>query len=1238
MMFRTRSAGKLNVCMEALGGERLFVRRLLRCCVWGAHLLAMMCGLAVWFGSVCPELDAQTAHYAGWGGVVQQGTTLSSPFGVTIDSAEQYAYVGDTHNSRILRVNIATGAYTTPYAYNASTDPGCQNPQYPSVDSSNNVYFGCQDTTAFYKATYNSGTGTWGAVTALFTTAAGTGAFGSHIDSYGNLWIAEINTNSGQEPTLLKCTTSGSCSTYYTFPSASSLGVANTVRPYALTEDASGNFYIGDVSGNDVVWKLSNTGTASAPVAGTLTNIQSCPSLGVSYAAGCYGVTVDSSGDVYMGSNSPMVYKLTPNGSGYTASQITPVPGLLYRAVGIAVNASGTTLYAADYTDFGQNLGNGVTGPATSSSNLVRFGTTPQTLGSVAVGSTSAALTVNFSFDTAGTLGSISVVTQGVAGLDFANAGTGTCAAGTAYSAGGSCTVNVTFSPTKVGLRFGAVVLKNSSGTPFATGYVYGTGVGAVVDFSSVTQATLDSSATAAEGIVGDAAGNLYIAAGSAVYKETCTGSPCTYARSTLFTSALGTNFSALQYLAIDGAGNLYLGDGANGRIIKETLAAGSYTPQVICTTGSSSGVYCGANEVAVDVAGDVFYLSGNTSSVKELVFEPTPQSNNNNTYYSLPVSIAVNNNNPWGVAVDASGNVYYTTANGSSGQSLIKLTPAGATYESTTLDATLGDPTGISVDGLGNIYVAQYLGTSGSIVKETYNGGTSYTKSTIISSINSPVGVWADTSGNVFATSFGSGSVVELAYAGAGTLIFPSTQVGSTSASQTMTLQNGGNAPLVFSIPSSGTNPAVSANFGWTSTGGSACPALTTSSTSTASLAAGATCTLPVYFAPVSGTSDTGTLVLSDNASNGSTQTVSLSGTVTYPSTPTVTGVSPSSGTAGTSVTITGTNLLGATGVTFGSSAGVITADTATSLTVTAPAGSAGAVNVTVTTPGGSATRTGGFTYLQTLTSITVAGYSSPAITTEGSTVTVTAYDQNGMVYTGFTGTVTLSSSDSHATLPSAYTFQSSDAGVHTFSVTLKTLGTQWIRASSGAVSGSQTGIAVGDAVWVESVSGTLSKLNLAGTELTTGVGTAGNVGLWGGAAMDEAGNVWSVNSGLNALYFASAMGTGTTSYTGGGLNAPVKVAVDGAGMVWVANAAGSTVSEFTNAGAAQSEGAGYGSSYPFGDRLNGPSAIAVDGTGGVWVASRIGSTVTHIFGVAAPVVTPLAAATANGTLGVKP
>ena len=89
------------------------------------------------------------------------------------------------------------------------------------------------------------------------------------------------------------------------------------------------------------------------------------------------------------------------------------------------------------------------------------------------------------------------------------------------------------------------------------------------------------------------------------------------------------------------------------------------------------------------------------------------------------------------------------------------------------------------------------------------------------------------------------------------------------------------------------------------------------------------------------------------------------------------------------------------------------------------------------------------------------------PATDTAGAAgnVTVTAYDAYGNVATGYTGTISFSSSDAQAVLPSSYSFATADAGTHTFSITLETAGSQSITATDTAISsitGTESGITV--------------------------------------------------------------------------------------------------------------------------------------------------------------------------------
>jgi hypothetical protein len=77
------------------------------------------------------------------------------------------------------------------------------------------------------------------------------------------------------------------------------------------------------------------------------------------------------------------------------------------------------------------------------------------------------------------------------------------------------------------------------------------------------------------------------------------------------------------------------------------------------------------------------------------------------------------------------------------------------------------------------------------------------------------------------------------------------------------------------------------------------------------------------------------------------------------------------------------------------------------------------------------------------------VVTIASPTGSGDATTVTVTAYDANYNLATGYAGTIHFTSSDLAATLPSNYTFTGGDAGTHTFPLTLRTTGRQTVTAT---------------------------------------------------------------------------------------------------------------------------------------------------------------------------------------------
>jgi hypothetical protein len=167
----------------------------------------------------------------------------------------------------------------------------------------------------------------------------------------------------------------------------------------------------------------------------------------------------------------------------------------------------------------------------------------------------------------------------------------------------------------------------------------------------------------------------------------------------------------------------------------------------------------------------------------------------------------------------------------------------------------------------------------------------------------------------------------------------------------------------------------------------------------------------------------------------NPDMQSGTLPGGFTYiapPPAPTVTGISPASGTTlgGTAVTITGTSFVSGAMVTIGGTAATgVTVVNATTITATTPAGAAGAKDVVVTTPDGSGTLTGGFTYINfyTLTGAVnpvaggaialnpvqpAGGYAS------GTVVTLTATPNAGYGFTGWSGDLTVTTNPATITM----------------------------------------------------------------------------------------------------------------------------------------------------------------------------------------------------------------------------
>jgi streptogramin lyase len=123
----------------------------------------------------------------------------------------------------------------------------------------------------------------------------------------------------------------------------------------------------------------------------------------------------------------------------------------------------------------------------------------------------------------------------------------------------------------------------------------------------------------------------------------------------------------------------------------------------------------------------------------------------------------------------------------------------------------------------------------------------------------------------------------------------------------------------------------------------------------------------------------------------------------------------------------------------------------------------------------------------------------------------------------------------------------------------------------------------------------------------------------------------VWVANYYGNSISEISSSGVvlSNGSYTGGGINHPQAIAIDGAGNVWIANYRGPSITELAGAvttgaapGTALTPSGGLGADAALLEAY----ALAVDASGNLWVSSFGNSTITEFIGIATPVKTPLA------------
>jgi sugar lactone lactonase YvrE len=294
---------------------------------------------------------------------------------------------------------------------------------------------------------------------------------------------------------------------------------------------------------------------------------------------------------------------------------------------------------------------------------------------------------------------------------------------------------------------------------------------------AAVTETALGGPANLGEpqGVAVDTAGNVYVADSldAIIVEITPAGTVRTlagmgnYGGPPVNGPGSAAIFSGPQGVAVDAAGNVYVADTGYHLIRMITPAGIVSTFAGTGAAGSADGASGAASfrypeGIAVDAAGNLYVAdTGNNlirmvtpaGDVSTLAGTGTAGSANG-------ASSAATFDQPYSVAVDASGNVYV----GDNDNGLVrKLTPAG---DVSTL-AVVAGASGVAVDAAGNVYVASYGIYAASVDMVTPTGDVSV----YAQGFTKPTGVAVDASANVYASDFVYASVSELSLLAKGEL-----------------------------------------------------------------------------------------------------------------------------------------------------------------------------------------------------------------------------------------------------------------------------------------------------------------------------------------------------------------------------------------------------------------------------------------------------------------------------------
>jgi sugar lactone lactonase YvrE len=602
-------------------------------------------------------------------------------------------------------------------------------PRGVALDGSGNLYIADSANHTIRKVT------SAGIVTTLAGTAGtqgkndGTGTaatfnepFALAVDSSGNVFVADTNSNA-----IRKITPAGVVTTLAGGAGKGSSDGTSTAakfsEPRGIAIDAAGNLYVADYE-NHTVRKVTPSGVVTT-LAGTAGSSGNTDGQGAAARfQALQGITVDSAGNIYVTEQANRsVRKITPAGLVTTLASGASAFG---EPRGIAIDAGGN-LFIADYTAH-------VVRKVTAAGVVSTYAGTAPTPGSTD-GPTSSALFYapnGVAVDNAGNLYVADTLNNTV--RKISSTGAVTTLAGLA---GRSSSVDGVASAARFEDPYAIAV--DSSGNTYvadatdhsirkiAAGGTVTTLAGKAGSFGST-----DATGSAARfkgplGIAVDSVGNVYVAdtGNLTVRKITAAGVVSTLAGSAGQSGSTDGTGSAARFsspygIAVDGSGNLYVVESTG--VVRKITAAGVVSTLAGGTgnNGFTNGTGSAARfsvpfDIAVDGSGNLYVSDHGNHAVRKITPSGvvTTLAGSGTAGNTNGTGTAASFHYPSGIAADSAGNVYLADTDN---QVIRKISAAGVvttvgggsigSTDGTGSAARFYNPKDVAVDAAGNLYI----------------------------------------------------------------------------------------------------------------------------------------------------------------------------------------------------------------------------------------------------------------------------------------------------------------------------------------------------------------------------------------------------------------------------------------------------------------------------------------------------------------------------------------------------